>query len=133
MPMIIFLPKHFAEVNSNPITFPVSEDDMSAGTTIEHKRKTKYVDVTPVWVEPHDTLVFQNDSTKYPEFTIEIIPPDFASPDDNLQGDKEVRIHVTKEGRFDYTVRHYKEKGKKDDPIKAGPFGVRSCPGGCPR
>ena len=35
IPMIIFLPKHFAEVNSNPITFPESEDDMSAGTTIE--------------------------------------------------------------------------------------------------
>jgi hypothetical protein len=130
MPMI-FLPKHFAEVNSNPITFSESEDDMSPETAIEREQKTTYVDVTPVWVQPGETLVFQNDSTKYPEFSIELNDPDFASPDDKLQGDKEVRIHVAKDGKFTYTVRHYKEKGKKGDPIKAGPYGVRSCIGGC--
>jgi hypothetical protein len=129
MPMMIFLPKHFAEVNSNPITFPESEDDMT--TAIEREPKLKHVDVTPLWVEPNDTLVFQNDSTKYPAFTIEIDPPDFASPGDILEGEDTVTIHVARDGRFTYTVRHYKEKGKKGDPIKAGPFGARSCPGGC--
>jgi hypothetical protein len=104
---------------------------MSTDTAIERERKTRHVDVTPVWVEPDDKLVFTNDSTKYPEFTIEIHPPDFASPGDKLDGVDKVTIHVAKGGEFTYTVRHYKEKGKKDDPIKAGPFGVRSCPGGC--
>jgi hypothetical protein len=93
--------------------------------------KIKHVDVTPLWVEPMDTLVFQNDSTKYPEFTIELDPPDFASPGDKLEGVDTVTIIVSKAGDFKYTVRHYKEKGKKGDPIKAGPYGVRSCIGGC--
>jgi hypothetical protein len=129
MPMIIFLPKHFAEVNSNPITVPESEDDMT--TAIERERKTRHVDVTPLWVEPEDTLVFTNDSTKYPEFTIELNPPDFASPGDTLDGVDKVTIHVAKAGDFKYTVRHYKEKGKKGNPVVAGPFGARSCIGGC--
>jgi hypothetical protein len=131
MPMIIFLPKHLAEVNSNPITFPESEDDMT--TAIEREPKIKHVDVTPLEVQPDETLVFQNHSPKYRYFTIEFSDPDFASPDDELSGDEKVTIHVAKDGDFTYTVRHYKEKDKKDVPVEAGPFGVRSCPGGCPQ
>ncbi len=129
MPMIVFLPKHFAEVNFNPITFPESEDDMT--TAIERERKTRNVDVTPLEVEPGEMLVFQNHSPKYPCFTIELDDPNFASPGDKLEGDEQVTINVAKDGRFTYKVRHYKEKSKKGDPVEAGPFGVRSCPGGC--
>lgn len=134
MPTIIFLPKHFAEVNSNPITFSESEDDMTTATAIEHERKTKHVDVdvTPIRVEPKETLVFENHSTKYRWFTIEFNDPDFASPGDELSGDKKVTITVAKEGDFTYKVRHYEDKSKKGDSVEAGPFGVRSCTGGCP-
>jgi hypothetical protein len=129
MPMIIFLPKHFAEVNSNPITFPESEDDMT--TAIEREPKVKHVDVTPLRVQPDETLVFLNHSPKYRWFTIAFDDPDFASPGDKLEGTDEITIHVAKDGEFTYKVRHYKDKSKKDDPVEAGPFGVRSCPGGC--
>jgi hypothetical protein len=129
MPMIIFLPKHFAEVNSNPITFPDSEDDMT--TAIEREPKVKHVDVTPLRVQPKEKLVFQNHSPIYRWFTIELKPADFANPGDKFEGDKEVTITVAKGGEFTYTVRHYKDKNKKEDPVEAGPFGARSCPGGC--
>jgi hypothetical protein len=131
MPMIIFLPKHFAEVNSNPITFPESEDDMSTDTAIERERKIKYVDITPLEVEPEETLVFTSHSTKYPCFTIVFNDPDFARPGDKTEVEGEVRIVVAKAGETTYNVRHYKQKDKKDNPVEAGPFGVRSCVGGC--
>ncbi len=130
MPMIIILPKHFAEVNFNPITFPESEDDMTT-TAIERERKIRHVDVTLLEVEPDETLVFENHSRNFPCFTIELDPPDFARPGAKLEGDEQITITVAKHGDFTYTVRHYKEKGKKGDPVKAGPFGARSCPGGC--
>lgn len=129
MPTIVFLPKHFAEVTFNPITFPESEDDMT--TAIERERKIRNVDVTPLEVEPGEILVFQNHSPNYRCFTIEFSDPKFASPDDKLEGEEEVTIHVAKDGRFTYRVRHYKDKSKKEHPVEAGPFGVRSCPGGC--
>jgi hypothetical protein len=116
-------------VNFNPITFPESEDDMTIAT--EREQKTRNVDVTPLEVEPGEILIFQNHSSKYRCFTIEFDDPTFASPGDKLEGDEKVTIHVAKDGRFTYRVRHYKEKSKKDDPIEAGPFGVRSCTGGC--
>jgi hypothetical protein len=129
MPIIIFLPKHFAEVNSNPITFPESEDDMTP--VIGNEAKVTHVDVTPLRVQPEETLVFQNHSPIYRWFTVKLDPPDFASPGDTFEGDEQVTITVAKGGEFTYTIRHYKDKSKKDDPLEAGPFGARSCPGGC--
>jgi hypothetical protein len=131
MPMIVFLPKHFAEVNFNPITVPEREDDMTTDTAIERERKTTYVDVTLIEVEPEETLVFQNHSTKYPSFTLEFVGPSPAISGDKFDGDEEVRIIVAKEGDFKYKVRHYKEKGRKGHAVEAGPYGVRSCIGGC--
>jgi hypothetical protein len=131
MPMIFFLPKHFAEVNFNPITFPESEDDMTTGTAIERERKIRHVDVTPLEVQPGETLVFQNHSKKYRCFTIEFNDPKFATPGDELVGNENITIIVAKDGEFTYKVRHYKDKSKKEHPVEAGPFGVRSCPGGC--
>jgi len=128
MPMIIFLPKHLAEVNSNPITFPESEDDMSTDTTIERERKMTTVDVTPIEVEPGETLVFTNDSTKYPRFEIEFDDPNFASPGGKLEGKDEVRVLVKKAGESKYNTRHFT---KQNAPVDAGPFSVRSCIGGC--
>jgi hypothetical protein len=101
---------------------------MSTDTTIERERKIKTVDVTPVWVEPDDTLVFTNDSTKYPKFEIKFVGPSPASPGDKLEGTKEVRIHVATHGDFNYKVRHFTKENKF---VEAGPFGVRSCIGGC--
>ena len=103
---------------------------MSAGTTIERERKTRNVDVTPVEVEPGETLVFTNHSPKYPKFKIEFHGPSPASPGDKLEGEDEVRIHVAKEGKFNYKVRHFTKK--VEDGADTGAFSVRSCTGGCP-
>jgi hypothetical protein len=101
---------------------------MTTHTTIEHELKTKNVDVTPVEVEPGETLVFINDCTKYPRFEIEFVGPSPASPGDKLEGTHEVKIQVVKDGEFKYRVRHF---NKKDKPLDGGIFSVRSCPGGC--
>jgi hypothetical protein len=71
---------------------------MSTDTTIERERKITTVDVTPIEVEPGETLVFTNHSTNYPRFKIEFDDPNFASPGDKLEGNDEVRIHVAKHG-----------------------------------
>jgi hypothetical protein len=101
---------------------------MSTDTTIERERKITTVDVTPIEVEPGETLVFTNHSTKYPRFEIVFDDPNFASPGGKVEGNDEVRIVVKKDGKFNYSTRHYT---KKNDPVDAGPFSVRSCIGGC--
>ena len=55
------------------------------------------VDVTPVEVEPGQTLVFTNHSPKFPKFEIEFQGPSPASPGDKLKGTDKVRIHVAKD------------------------------------
>ena len=128
MPMIIFLPKHFAEVNSNPITFPESEDDM---TTLQSSvnAKIKHVDVTPLRVQPDETLVFQNHSPKYRCFTIELDPPDFASPGDKLEGDEQSNNNMWQKTeilptRFD-TIRR---KARKMTQWRRGLLGLGLAP-----
>jgi hypothetical protein len=123
--MIVFLPKHFAEVNCNPITFPESEDDMPPVLP-----ETMTVNVTPalIKVQPDQKLIFTNDKDQFPTFEIKFLAASPASPDDNLTGSDKVTIHVDTTGTFPYVIIHTPAKG---DPLVTGPFSVRSCTGGC--
>jgi hypothetical protein len=122
--MIVFLPKHFAEVNCNPITFPESEDDMPP-VLLEMS-----VNVTPalVKVQPDQRLIFTNDKDQFPKFEIKFLVASPASPGDNLTGSSEITINVATTGTFPYVVIHTPTEG---DPLVTGPFSVRSCTGGC--
>jgi hypothetical protein len=125
--MIVFLPKHFAEVNSNPIHFPESEDDMPPVLP-----ETMSVNVTPalIKVQPDQKLIFTNDKHLFPKFEIKFLIANPASPDDNLTGKEQVTITINAEttGTFPYVVIHTPPKG---DPVVTGPFSIRSCTGGC--
>jgi hypothetical protein len=125
MPMIVFLPKHFAEVNCNPITFPESEDDMPSVLP-----ETMSVNVTPalIKVQPDQKLIFTNDADLFPKFEIKFLVASPARPDDNLTGAEQVTIHVATTGTFPYMIIHTPEEG---DSVVTGPFSVRSCTGGC--
>jgi hypothetical protein len=126
MPMIVFLPKHFAEVNSNPITFPESEDDMPPVLP-----ETMNVTVTPalIKVQPEQELIFKNDTDQFPKFEIKFLVASPAGPADKLTGTDKVTIHVVTTGNFPYMIIHTPAEG---DPLVTGPFSVRSCAGGCP-
>ena len=129
--MITFLPKHFAEVNPNPIPFPESEDDMPTDTTSEVSPRTLSVNVTPalVKVQPGQKLIFTNDPSQFPEFEIKFLRASPAKPGDMLTGTDKVVIHVVTPGTFPYVIIHTPKKG---DPVSTGAFSIRSCTGGCP-
>jgi hypothetical protein len=131
MPMITFMPKHFAEVNFNAIPFPESEDDMPTDTTTEVSPRTLSVNVTPavVKVRPGQELIFTNDPSQFPEFEIKFLRASPGRADDILTGTDTVVIHVVKAGVFPYVIIHTSEEG---DPVPTGAFSVRSCTGGCP-
>jgi hypothetical protein len=126
MPMIVFLPKHFAEVNFNLITFPESEDDMP-----QVLPETMNVNLTPalIKVQPDQKLIFTNDTGLFPKFEIKFLGASPASPDDKLTGTDKVTIHVETTGTFPYMIIHTPAEG---DPVVTGTFSVRSCAGGCP-
>jgi plastocyanin len=156
MPMIVFLPKHFAEVNSNPITFPESEDNMPTAALPE----TMNINVTPalIKVKPGQELTFTNDPKQFPEFEIKFLGASPASPDDDLTGTHKVTIHVVKTGTFPYMIIHtqpphaerpHAEAAFAERPhpekkfalaafaeavgnLHTGVFSIRSCTGGCP-
>jgi hypothetical protein len=125
MPKIVFLPKHFAEVNSNPVTFPESEDDMPPVLP-----ETMNVNVTPplIKVQPEQKLIFTNDTDLFPEFEIKFLGASPASPADKLTGTDKVVIHVVTTGTFPYMIIHTPAEG---EPVVTGAFSVRSCTGGC--
>jgi hypothetical protein len=125
-PMIVFLPKHFAEVNFNPDNFPESEDDMPPVLP-----ETMSVNVTPalVKVQPDQKLIFTNDKDQFPTFEIKFLAGSPASPADDLTGSEKVTIHVKATGTFPYVVIHTPAEG---DALVTGPFSIRSCTGGCP-
>jgi plastocyanin len=128
MPMTFLLPKRFAEVNSNPITAPESENDMTPVT-----EKTMNVTVTPasVAVEPGVTLQFTNDAKEFPKFEIEFDGPSPSSSGEKIfKGTTKIEIHVTEEGEFHYSIKHCTALGHC---FRTGDFSVRSCPGGCPQ
>jgi hypothetical protein len=124
--MIVFLPKHFAEVNFNPDNFPESEDDMPPVLP-----ETMSVNVTPalVKVQPDQKLIFTNDKDQFPTFEIKFLAGSPASPADDLTGSEKVTIHVKATGTFPYVVIHTPAEG---DALVTGPFSIRSCSGGCP-
>jgi hypothetical protein len=131
-----FLPKHFAEVNANPITFPESEDVMP--TTV--LPKTMSVNVTPalIKVQPDQDLIFTNDRHQFPEFEIKFLGASPGRPDDTLTGTDSVTIHVEKTGTFPYMIRHTPAAdaaatgAAAPADLHTGVFNVRSCAGGCP-
>jgi plastocyanin len=124
-----FLPKHFAEVNFNPITFPESENDMPTDTAATPK--TFQMGATPasVDVEPDDTLQFTNDPATFPTFEVVFLDSSPNGSKLTFEGTSEIDILVTVEGEFDYFIRHHPKKGKT---VRTGVFSVRSCGGGCP-
>jgi plastocyanin len=123
-----FLPKHFAEVNFNPITFPESEDDMPTGTAATPK--TFQMGATPasIDIEPDDTLQFTNDPTTFPSFEVVFLDSSPNGSQLKFEGTSEIDVLVTLDGKFDYIIRHHPKKGK---PVHTGVFSVRSCTGGC--
>jgi hypothetical protein len=131
MPMMIFLPKHFAEVNSNPITFPESEDNMPTTALPE----TMNINVAPalIKVQPDQTLTFTNDPDQFPEFEIKFLGASPGRTDDKLTGTDIVIIHVTKTGTFPYMIIHTQKPGAETPGnLHTGVFSIRSCTGGCP-
>jgi hypothetical protein len=161
MPMIVFLPKHFAEVNSNPITFPESEDNMATTALPKALPKTMNVNVTPALIKvvPDQELIFTNDPKQFPEFEIKFLGASPASPSDKLTGTDQVVINVKKTGTFHYMIIHTQPphpqrphaeaafaERPKDEKAKfalaafaeaagnlhTGVFSIRSCQGGCP-
>jgi hypothetical protein len=149
---VIFLPKHFAEVNSNPITFPESEDNMA--TTV--LPKIMNVNVTPALIkaQPGQELIFTNDPHQFPEFEIKFLGASPASPGDVLTGTDQVVINLAENaiGTFHYMIIHTQPPhpdqpraeaafAERSDALAAfaeatgnlqtGVFSIRSCQGGC--
>jgi hypothetical protein len=158
---ILFLPKHFAEVNYNPITFPESEDNMPTEAlpetiNINATPALININVTPalIKVRPGDKLTFTNDPKRFPEFEIKFLGASPASPGDVLTGTDRVVINVadTAIGTFQYMIIHTQPlhpdrpraeaafAGRPDalaafaeatGNLQTGVFSIRSCQGGC--
>lgn len=107
----------------------MTTDTETTDTATDASPKTMHVDVTPVEVQPGQTVVFTNRSPKFSKFQLKFDDPSAVSPVDKLEGTKSVEIRVEKHGTLKYTVRHFPETG--GDPVD-GTFSIRSCPGGCP-
>jgi hypothetical protein len=149
---ILFLPKHFAEVNSNPITFPESEDNMPTAALPEIMN----VNVTPALIkaQPFQELIFTNDPHQFPEFEIKFLGASPASPGDVLTGTDRVVINMaeTAIGTFHYMIIHTQPPhgdrqlaeaafaegsdalaafAEATGNLQTGVFSIRSCQGGC--
>ncbi len=79
-----------------------------------------------VYAEKGNTLEWRNDSPNYPEFEIHFVGDSPAKKTDKLKGSNTspVIVHVTKSGKYRYTIQHIKTDGTRKE---TGPFAVRSC------
>ena len=107
----------------------MTTDTATTDTATDASPKAMHVDVTPVEVQPDQTVVFTSHSPKFSRFEIEFEDPGAASPGDILKGTNRVEIKVATHGTLKYKVTHFPKNG--DEPVD-GTFSIRSCPGGCP-
>ncbi len=105
---------------------------MSTATTTVVSPQTINMGVTgatPAYIEivPGDTLMFSNNSTIFPEFEVVFLKSPNGS-DLIFTGTTQIKILVTEDGTFTYSIRHLPTKGPA---VVTGDFSVRSCTGGC--
>jgi plastocyanin len=102
---------------------------MTTGTSTAASPKTVHMSVSPVDVEPMDTLQFTNNSSQFTSFDVVFLGSSPNGSDLTFTGTTEIDVPVTKEGEFEYLIRHHRKNGKC---VHTGVFIVRSCNGGCP-
>jgi plastocyanin len=101
---------------------------MSSGAMVSPKTIVMGVTPASIDVEPGDTLVFTNNSAEFPKFEVEFDnSPNGSGP--TFPGTTEIKIVVTKDGTFNYSILHFRKSGPA---VATGAFSVRSCTGGCP-
>jgi|SRR5271170_5882778 plastocyanin len=102
---------------------------MSTATTTVVSPKTIHMGVTPASIDiaTGDTLVFSNNSTIFPEFEVVFLKSPNGS-DLTFTGTTQIKILVTEDGTFNYSIRHLPTSGPA---VVTGAFSVRSCTGGC--
>jgi plastocyanin len=102
---------------------------MSSATTTVVSPKTIHMGVTPASIDivPGDTLVFSNNSTIFPKFEVVFLKSPNGS-DLTFTGTTQIKILVTEDGTFNYSIRHLPTSGPA---VVTGDFAVRSCTGGC--
>ena len=85
--------------------------------------------VTPASIEiaTGDTLMFSNNSAIFPEFEVVFLKSPNGS-DLIFTGTTQIKILVTEDGTFTYSIRHLPTTGPA---VVSGAFSVRSCTGGC--
>lgn len=100
------------------------------GSTTAVTPKIVPMGVTPASVEvaTGDTLQFTNNSVMFSKFEVVFQGPSPNGKDLKFSGTTEIAVPVTKDGTFNYLIRHFPKSGSSVD---TGTFSVRSCPGGC--